>query len=171
MMLHCNIISYWLGAYTKWSLILTYPDSLNSYFVINWWGLDQCFICYKWFWIFKYYLLNSLSPDGWDISCEIATIKWMALNLPDKSSTLVQVMAWCHQATNHYLSLCWPWSMFWYDITRPQWVTHSTLCILLLGETNPFPSAHDTSLATQHQWCKIDSIYVCAQPMRDVVTL
>ena len=26
-------------------------------------------------------------------------------------STLVQVMVWCHQATNHYLSQCWPRSM------------------------------------------------------------
>ena len=26
-------------------------------------------------------------------------------------STLAQVMAWCHQATSHYLSQCWPTSM------------------------------------------------------------
>ena len=26
-------------------------------------------------------------------------------------TTLVQVMAWCHQATSHYLSQCWPRSM------------------------------------------------------------
>ena len=26
-------------------------------------------------------------------------------------STLVHVMAWCHQATSHYLSQCWPRSM------------------------------------------------------------
>ena len=32
-------------------------------------------------------------------------------------STLVQVMAWCHQATHPYLSQCWPRSMFPYGIT------------------------------------------------------
>ena len=31
-------------------------------------------------------------------------------------------MAWCHQATSHYLSQCWPRSMSPYGITRPQWV-------------------------------------------------
>ena len=37
-------------------------------------------------------------------------------------STLVQVMAWCHQATSHYLNQCWPISLPPYDVTRPQWV-------------------------------------------------
>ena len=35
---------------------------------------------------------------------------------------LVQVMAWCHQASSHYLSQCWPRSMSSYGITRTQWV-------------------------------------------------
>ena len=37
-------------------------------------------------------------------------------------STSVQVMAWCRQATSHYLSQCWPRSMSPYGVTRPQWV-------------------------------------------------
>ena len=35
----------------------------------------------------------------------------MPQNLIDEKSTLVQVMAWCHQATSHYLSQFWPRSM------------------------------------------------------------
>ena len=31
----------------------------------------------------------------------------MPENPTDDKSTLVQVMAWCHQATSHYLSQCW----------------------------------------------------------------
>ena len=31
-------------------------------------------------------------------------------------------MAWCHQATSHYLSQCWPRSLSSYDVTRPQWI-------------------------------------------------
>ena len=31
-------------------------------------------------------------------------------------------MAWCRQATSHYLSQCWPRSMLPYGVTRPQWV-------------------------------------------------
>ena len=30
-------------------------------------------------------------------------------------------MAWCHQATSHYLSWCWPRSMLPCGVTRPQW--------------------------------------------------
>ena len=32
------------------------------------------------------------------------------------------VMAWCHQATSHYLSQSWSRSKWPYGITRPQWV-------------------------------------------------
>ena len=46
----------------------------------------------------------------------------MPLDLTDDKSTLVQVMAWCRQATNHYLNQCWPRSPTSYGVTRPQWV-------------------------------------------------
>ena len=49
-------------------------------------------------------------------------LRWTALDLPDNKSTLVQVMAWCHQATSHYLSRCWPRPMSPYGVTRAQWV-------------------------------------------------
>ena len=49
----------------------------------------------------------------------------MPLDLTDdKSTTLVQVMAWCRQATSHYLSQCWPRSLLPYGVTRPQWVKY-----------------------------------------------
>ena len=59
--------------------------------------------------------------DGWGISFEIALI-WMSLDFTDDQSTLVQVMAWCRQATSHYLSQSWPRSLLPYGVTRPQWV-------------------------------------------------
>ena len=40
---------------------------------------------------------------GWGISHEI-TLRWMPLDLTYDKSKLVQVMAWCRQATSHYLS-------------------------------------------------------------------
>ena len=46
----------------------------------------------------------------------------MSLDFTDDQPALVQVMAWCRQATSHYLSYCWPRSMSPYGITRPQWV-------------------------------------------------
>ena len=59
--------------------------------------------------------------DGWGIFCEIALI-CMSLGFTDDKSTLAQVMAWCRQATSHYLNQCWPRSKPPYGITRPQWV-------------------------------------------------
>ena len=56
--------------------------------------------------------------DGWDTCCEIAPWR-MSLNLTDGKSTLVGVMAWCRQATSHYLSQCWPSFLSPYGVTRP----------------------------------------------------
>ena len=39
-----------------------------------------------------------------------------------KIPLLVQVVVWCRQATNHYLSQYWPRSISPYGITRPQYV-------------------------------------------------
>ena len=52
--------------------------------------------------------------------CEIA-LRCRPHN-PIDESTMVQVMAWCRQATNHYLSHCWPRSMSPYGVIMPQWV-------------------------------------------------
>ena len=60
-----------------------------------------------------------------DTSCAACKIveRWIPQNsIDDNKSTLVQVMAWCRQATSHYLSQCWPRSMSPYGVTRPQWV-------------------------------------------------
>ena len=66
--------------------------------------------------IFKLILVNG----GWGICYEIA-LRWMPLDLTDDKSTSVQVMAWCRQATSHYLNQCWPRSPTPYGVTRPQW--------------------------------------------------
>ena len=75
----------------------------------------------KFKWNFRHVIFKHiLVIDGWGSSCEIALI-WIWLNFTDDQSTLVQVMAWCHQATSHYLSQCWPRSLSSYCITKPQW--------------------------------------------------
>ena len=85
------------------------------------------------------YVFNSLAPGrfdwnfklrifmlilvigGWGIFREIA-LRWKSEGLPDDKSILGQVMAWCRQATSHYLSQCWPRSMSPHGVTWPQWV-------------------------------------------------
>ena len=70
------------------------------------------------FWLnFRHVICKEiLLIDGWGISCEIALI-WMSLDFTDDQSTLVQVMAWCRQATSHYLNQCWPRSLPLYGVT------------------------------------------------------
>ena len=123
------------------------PESVTTKFYDakwrhNWLSTDYCVNNRRQFsflWRNEKFVLNSLAPgrieqkfrevifkpiqvtDGWDISCKIA-FRWMPLNLTDDKSILVQVMAWCRQATSHYLSQCWPRSMLPYGVTRPQWV-------------------------------------------------
>ena len=53
---------------------------------------------------------------------EVIALRWMPQDLTDDKSTLVQVMAWCRQATSHYLGQCWPRSVSPNGVTRPQWV-------------------------------------------------
>ena len=66
------------------------------------------FVPGKFKWNFRDVIVKRiLVTDGWHISCEIALI-WMSMDFTDNQSTLVQGMAWCHQATSHYLSQCWP---------------------------------------------------------------
>ena len=73
-------------------------------------------------WNFMLMIFKLISViGGWGISCEIA-LRWMPLALTDDKSTLVQVMAWCHQAPSHYLSQCGARSLSPYGVTRPQWV-------------------------------------------------
>ena len=62
-----------------------------------------------------------LQIDILGISCEIA-LRWMPENNFDDQSTMVHVMAWCRQATSHYLSQCWPRSRVPCGAIRPQWV-------------------------------------------------
>ena len=66
---------------------------------------------------------------GWSISYEIA-LRWMPLALTDNKSTVVQVMAWCRQATRHFLSQCWHRSMSPNGVTRPQWVKNAQGCYM-----------------------------------------
>ena len=59
---------------------------------------------------------------NWDTHGEIA-LGWMPQNLTNEKSTLVEVMAFCHQAASHYLGQFWSRSMLPYDFTGPLWVS------------------------------------------------
>ena len=80
----------------------------------------------------------------------------MVLDLTKDKSTLVQVMAWCRQATSHYLSQCWPRSLPPYGVTRPQWVKKKSLYSWIL-----IKSGHQDIITgtagedTMTTWCQL----------------
>ena len=80
--------------------------------IVPWgWGFDfECFI-------FKYIVVIIF------LSISITmTIMWMMQYPINEKTTLVQVMAWCHQATSHFLSQHWSITMSLHGATSPQWV-------------------------------------------------
>ena len=84
-------------------------------------------------WNFMYVIFKQiLEIDVWGIFCRFALI-WMPLDNTDDLSKLGQVMAWCRQATSHYLSQCWPRSLSPHDVTRPQWVNTVALSYLVIS--------------------------------------
>ena len=70
---------------------------------------------------------TTFSPTHWGLY-KVSVVSFFAIlnifckiSLSDDKSSLVQTMAWCHQATNHYLIQYWPRSTSPYDVTRPRW--------------------------------------------------
>ena len=78
--------------------------------------------------IWKLNMSNSLAPGRYGSTSKIViskqmswikfqrayyeiALRWMPENTFDGKSTLCQIMAWCHQATSHYLSQCCPSSV------------------------------------------------------------
>ena len=65
--------------------------------------------------IFNFDLLIGIFRSSYDNA-----LRWMPQDLTDDKSALVQVIAWCHQATSYYLNQCWLSSLSPYGVPRPQ---------------------------------------------------
>ena len=92
---------------------------------------------------------HTLQINFMSISCEIA-LRWIPANLTNGKSTLVQVIAWCRQATSHYLSQCWPRSLLPYGVIRPQWVNSYLYWFQWLHKL--YLACHHTSTAHHPEW-------------------
>ena len=91
---------------------------------------------------------KSLAPERCSCILELVIFRLMpmidilsiyfeiASQLIDDESKAIQVMAWCRQATSHYMNQCWPSSM-WYGNTRPQWVKPVTVYVSSSGLISP----------------------------------
>ena len=104
---------------TRWT---TYREDWRENGGINSLALADIVPCEIWMEFYIYVIFKLiLVTDGSGIPCEIAPI-WISLDFTDNHSTLVRVMAWCHRATSHYLSQCWPTSLSPYRVTVAQLV-------------------------------------------------
>ena len=75
-------------------------------------GLVQWMTAYFWFSHKLHWLYIS---DKWMVHSD----KCIQFEI---SKPVIQVMAWCRQASSHYLKQCWPCFMMSFGITRPQWI-------------------------------------------------
>ena len=128
-LLHQFFVFTWLTSPEKFVDSTTWATNMFNSLVPGRfeWNLKQI--------IFKLILVT----DDWDISCGIA-LRWFSLDVTDDKSTLVQAMAWCRQATSHYLRQCWPRSMSPYGVTGPQWVKlwRKYMCLNSLWFSEPY---------------------------------
>ena len=87
---------------------------------------------------YKNVIVNLVLLIGIFSSCHDNAFWWMPQDLTDDKSTLIQVMAWCRQATSHYLSQCWLSSLSPYGIARSQWVKRCCYQAWIFFQGNAF---------------------------------
>ena len=118
MALLCNDVSHWLGT----GLDLIFDVSCSD--LTTWEGtrLVVPVMAAKQHALLTHWPLVLALLIGIFRSSHDNALRWMTQDLADDKSSLVQVMAWCHQATSHYLSQCWLSSLSPYGIAGPQWV-------------------------------------------------
>ena len=118
IVLACHGIDCWRNSWTYSS-----GGPCYDYITLTHWPLGN----FKWNFrlvIFKLNLVNG----GWGISYEIA-LRWMSLDLTDDKSTLVQVMAWCRQASCNMATMKWAWCQVGACAFTMQWSgTRSVHC-------------------------------------------
>ena len=90
--------TWWLPM--AWCWFLPKPPKCPDYGQpqLNSLALESCGSNFR-SWIFRYIIQSSSFGNRREIA-----LMWMPQNLPYEKSTLGQAMAWCRQATSHYLT-------------------------------------------------------------------
>ena len=146
--------------------IITAPDHSLTY-----WGLNKmengCHLANTFPWIKRHWPLGNFRTCNFQTNFSDWWLRHLLWNCPYMNViglhwwwvTLVQVMAWCHQATSHYLSQCWPRSLSPYGVTRPQWVNPTSIFLSFLSVIYAYRSVqhlHQTRLHNRSS-CHIHS--------------
>ena len=74
----------------------------------------------------------------------------MSFGLTEDGATLVQAMAWYHQATSHCVDQCWRRSLSPYGVTRPPWVK-PLLKVVYITDEYYIPLQTTTTTTTKEQ--------------------
>ena len=80
---------------------------------------------------FRQVIFSLIFCDWWLMRLLQNALRWTSLDLTDVKSTLVQVMAWCRQATSHYLSQCCHMLSLSYKELNPKWISKSVYIFLV----------------------------------------
>ena len=77
--------------------------------------------------------LDSQNIENINLWTRHETRGWIPQNIINEKWMLINLMAWCRQATSNYLGQCWSISMASYGVTRTQWVyPYNTIYTILL---------------------------------------
>ena len=93
----------------------------------------------------------------WLVSSIFWCIRWIPQDLTCEvnKSILVWVMAWCRQATTHYLNQCWTRFLAPYGVTRLQWVKLWTHHASAHWGRDKMSANFRTRLSSAFSWMKI----------------
>ena len=139
---------YWLhDAMVSYESYCTFCIMLQPW--THWPLRDVEVILKEYFWNSFYKLVSSSEIGSRRIQKK--TIDDIPYTIDDKS-TLVQVMAWCRQATSRYLIPCWPRPMSPYGVTRQRWAKQNiSETFHEMDNLSSFFLMLDTLIAPSHQ--------------------
>ena len=149
MTLYCNVVSHWLGAYTKDACIKWYCIQNSNCKVKNKWYFEleintpyftlmsDLWVCLMWGFLGKL-TITMRQGHEWLRPWVDTSINGSKLTLgPNDAiwrqrsrSTLVLVMAYCLMAPSHYLNQCWP------IISKVLWHSSEDIIIRRFEDTN-----------------------------------
>ena len=104
-----------LSVIHHWWLHHTHPEWMGPIYNLQ---LTESLGCHRLsclLWVLSDDICPSVMKKGRQLIVLGRQWSWVPDHSTDGKSTLVKVMAWCHQATSHYLSQCWPTPgyLFW----------------------------------------------------------
>ena len=135
-----------LGA--QWTVLTPVSTAVTDLPQYLWWTISYNHTIFSLSWHSDTCYINSLAPgrcgsnfkrvisdacyrlSSWALHVMLFSVECHSTPMMIHVSTLVQIMAWCCQETNYYLSQCWLGSMLPFGVSRPHPVKHYLLVVI-----------------------------------------